>query len=252
MSRDGTLRLLLADDEPLARTLIRRYAGNQSGLEIVAECGTGDELAEALGRVQPDLMLLDIRMPGQDVFSVLEREAARSRPLPSVIFATAYDGYAVRAFDLNAIDYLVKPYSEDRFAEAIRRVRSRQAAERNGDRLERVIRDLGPHPDRLLVPDGRKMVPLAIADIVWIKAEDDYARVFAGGRSYLVSRTLKELEARLDPERFVRIHRSAIVHSSHIREVAAAGGSRYRVRLSDGTDVLVSRQRAPGLKRWML
>jgi len=252
MSRDQTLRLLVADDEPLARDLIRRYATSQPGLEIVAECGTGDELADALGRVRPDLVLLDIRMPGQDVFGVLEREAGGPRPLPPVIFATAYDGYAVRAFDLNAIDYLVKPYSADRFAEAIRRVRSRQVAERSGDRLERVIRDLGPHPDRLLVPDGRRMVPVALADIVWIKAEDDYARVFAGGRSYLVSRTLKELEARLDPERFVRIHRSAIVHTAHIREVAAAGGSRYRVRLSDGTDVLVSRQRAPGLRRWML
>ena len=96
------------------------------------------------------------------------------------------------------------------------------------------------------------MVPIAIADIVWIKAEDDYARVHASGRSYLVSRTLKDLEARLDPERFVRIHRSAIVQASHIREVAAEGGSRYRVRLSDGTNVLVSRSRAPELKRWMI
>jgi two-component system LytT family response regulator len=246
------LRLLVADDEPLARDLVRRYAIGQPGLDVVAECGTGDELADALARVQPDLVLLDIRMPGRDVFGVLEGEAAGPRPLPAVIFATAYDSYAVRAFDLNAIDYLVKPYTEDRFAEAIRRVRTRQAADRPGDRLARVIRDLGPRPDRLLVPDGRKMVPLAIADIVWIKAEDDYARVYAGGRSYLVSRTLKDLEVRLDPERFVRIHRSAIVHASHIREVVAAGGSRYRVRLSDGTDVLVSRSRSPGLKRWML
>jgi len=246
------LTLLIADDEPLARDLVRRYATSQAGLEIVAECTTGDELADALARQRPDLLLLDIRMPGRDVFGVLEREAAGPRPLPAVIFATAFDNYAVRAFDLNAIDYLVKPYTEDRFAEAIRRVRSKQAVDRSTDRLERVIKDLGTHPDRLLVPDGRKMVPLAIADIVWIKAEDDYARVFASGRSYLVSRTLKELEIRLDPERFARIHRSAIVQTSHIREVIAAGGSRYRVRLSDGTDVLVSRSRAPGLRKWML
>jgi two-component system LytT family response regulator len=247
-----TLRLLVADDEPLARDLVRRYVAIQPGLAIVAECGSGDELAAALGAMRPDLVLLDIRMPGRDVFGVLEHEASGPRPLPPVIFATAFDGYAVRAFDMNAIDYLVKPYTAERFAEAIRRVRSRQAADRTQERLARVIRDLGSHPDRLLVPDGRKMVPLAIADIVWIKAEDDYARVFAGGRSYLVSRTLKELEVRLDPARFVRIHRSAIVHTPHIREVAAAGGSRYRVRLSDGTDVLVSRQRAPELRRWIL
>jgi two-component system, LytTR family, response regulator len=251
MSRDR-LSLLIADDESLARDLVRRYAASQSGLEIVAECSSGDELADALRNARPDLMLLDIRMPGRDVFEVLAHEASANRELPSVIFATAFDGYAVRAFELNAIDYLVKPYTADRFAEAIRRVRTRQAADHAEERLARVVRDLGPHPDRLLVPDGRRMVPLAIADIVWIKAEDDYARVFAGGRSYLVSRTLKELETRLDAERFVRIHRSAIVQTSHIREVVAAGSSRYRVRLSDGTDVLVSRSRAPELRKWKL
>jgi two-component system LytT family response regulator len=245
------LRLLIADDERLARDLVRRYASRQPGLEVIAECGTGDELADALGRARPNVVLLDIRMPGTDVFAVLEAEAAGPRPLPSVIFATAYDSYAVRAFEMNAVDYLVKPYTEDRFAEAIRRVRSRQA-DRTSEGLVRVIRDLGPRPDRLLVPDGRKMVPLAIADIVWIKAEDDYARVHAGGRSYLVSRTLKDLEGRLDPERFVRIHRSAIVQAAHIREVAAESGSRYRVRLSDGTSVLVSRTRTPQLKKWIL
>ena len=102
------------------------------------------------------------------------------------------------------------------------------------------------------MPDGRKMVAIAIDDIIWIKAEDDYARIHTSARSYLISRTLKDLESRLDPDRFVRLHRSALVQASHIREVAAEGGSRYRVRLSDGTNVLVSRTRAPELKRWMI
>jgi two-component system, LytTR family, response regulator len=251
MSREP-LRLLIADDEPLARDLVRRYAQHHTGIDVVAECRTGDELATALGRVQPDVALLDIRMPGTDVFTVLEREAARSRTLPAVIFATAFDSYAVRAFELNAVDYLVKPYTEERFAEGLRRVRSRQMSGPAADGLARVIRDLGSRPDRLLVPDGRKMVPLMLADIVWIQAEDDYARVHAGGRSYLITRTLKELESRLDPERFVRIHRGAMVQASHIKEVTVEGGSRYRVRLSDGTSVLVSRARAPELKKWKL
>lgn len=250
MSPDA-LRVLVADDEPLARALIKRYAALQTEVTVVVECATGDELATALASVQVDVALLDIRMPGTDVFTILERESAVPRPLPPIIFATAYDRYAVRAFEMNAVDYLVKPYSEDRFAEALRRARSRQSAG-GGDGLARVIRDLGPKPTRLLVPDGRRMVPIAIDDIVWIKAEDDYARVHAGGRSYLITRTLKELEARLDPERFVRIHRSAIVQAAHIREVVAEGGSRYRVRLSDGTSVLVSRTRAPGLRRWRI
>jgi two-component system LytT family response regulator len=251
MSRD-ILRLLIADDEPLARALARRYASAQPDVDVVSECASGDELARALPEVRPDVALLDIRMPGADVFSVLERVVSQSDRLPAVIFATAYDSYAVRAFDLNAVDYLVKPYTVDRFAEGLRRARSRQGSPRPNEGLARVIRDLGPRPDRLLVPDGRRMVAVAIDEIIWIKAEDDYARIHTATRQYLISRTLKDLEGRLDPDRFVRLHRSALVQASHIREVVAEGGSRYRVRLSDGTNVLVSRTRAPELKRWMI
>ena len=247
MSPDRALRLLIADDEPLARDLLRRYIGAVPGLTLVCECESTDDVEAGLARARPDVALLDIRMPGPDLFDVLGRAAAAA-PLPPVVFATAYDGYAVRAFEMNAIDYLVKPYSEDRFVEAIRRVRHRQ----DGPALARALRDLGPRPDRLLVPDGRRMVPIQIADIEWIKAEGDYVRVFAGGRGYLVGRTLKELEARLDPAQFVRVHRSALVQTSHIREVRAEGSSRYKVRLSDGTTVIVSRSRAPELKRWMI
>lgn len=248
------LRLLIADDEPLATDLLRRYAAAVPELDLVCECGTTGEVAAGLTRQRPDVALLDIRMPGTDIFDVLSIAASQG-PLPSIIFATAYDGYAVRAFEMNAIDYLLKPYTEDRFVEAIRRVRDRrQERHDRGDAgaLERALRDLGPRPDRLLVPDGRKMVPIQMDDIEWIKAEGDYARVFAGGRGYLVARTLKDLEARLDPARFVRVHRSALVQASHIREVRAEGNSRYKVLLSDGTTVIVSRSRAPGLKRWMI
>ena len=253
-----TLRLLLADDEPLARELVRGYSHAQDGLEVVSECATGDELADTLASHRPpaipgiDVALLDIRMPGADVFDVLAREAAAHNRLPSVIFATAYDTYAVRAFDLNAVDYLLKPFTEERFAEAIRRVRSRRDRSSPQTALAAVIRDLGPRPDRLLVPDGQRIVPVAVADICWIKAEGDYVRIYSGGRSFLVNRTLKEIEARLDATKFIRIHRSAVVHSAHIQEVRVAESGRYRVQLSDGTTLLVSRTRAPELKRWIL
>lgn len=245
------MRRLLRELDALARELLREYVRAVPGLAIVCECTSGDEVAEGLMREPVDVALLDIRMPGADVFSVLAQAASR-RPLPPVIFSTAYDRYAVRAFELNAVDYLVKPYAGERFAEAIRRVRQSRVDEQSQKGLERVIRDLGPRPDRLLVPDGRRMVPLEVASIGWIKAEGDYARVYAGGRSYLVSRTLKDLEGRLDPVQFLRIHRSAIVQTSHIREVRPEGSSRYRVVVDDGTTLIVSRSRVPELKRWML
>ena len=251
------LRLLIADDEPLARELLRRYIEQTPGVELVRECRDADEVAAALRAERPDVALLDIRMPGADIFDVLA-EALEAGPLPAVIFATAFESNAVRAFEMNAVDYLVKPYSEQRFGEAIRRVRDRRAtgsardAAAAQDGLVRALKDLGPRPDRLLVPDGRRLTPIAVADITWIKAEGDYARVFAGGRGYLVTRTLKDLEARLDPAQFLRIHRSAMVQAAHIRAVRAQGSSRYRVTLSDGTQVVVSRSRAPALKRWIL
>src|SRR5262249_54146199 len=159
--------------EPLARELVRGYAASLGTIDLVAECASGDELGDVLPRAKPDVALLDVRMPGTDVFVVLASQPPGS--LPAVIFATAFDTYAGRAFELNAVDYLGKPYSAERFGEAIRRVRDRRT-----DGLEHLIRDLGPRPDRLLVPDGRRMTPVAIVAISWIKAEGDYARIHAG------------------------------------------------------------------------
>jgi two-component system LytT family response regulator len=250
VSRDR-LRLLVADDERHARALVRRYAADLPGVEIAGECDSGDGLAAAVASLRPDALLLDVRMPGRDVFEVLAAQEASGLPLPGVIFATAYDTYAVRAFELNAVDYLVKPYPRERFLDAIERVRQRRTADER-DGLTHVIRDLGLRPDRLLVPDGRRMVPLALADIVWIKAEGDYSRVYTKERSYLVSRSLKDLESRLDPASFLRLHRSTIVQASHIAEVRSAGSARYRMRLDDGTTVIVSRSRARELKNRIL
>jgi two-component system LytT family response regulator len=241
------LRLLVADDERHARALVRRYAEDAPQVEIVGECESGDDLAASVRDLHPDALLLDIRMPGRDVFDVLASAETAGAALPAVIFATAYDTYAVRAFEMNAVDYLVKPYPRERFLAAVARARTRRDG-RERDGLARVIRDLGPRPDRLLVPDGRRMVPLAVADIVWIKAEGDYARVHTRTRNYLVSRSLKDLESRLDPATFLRLHRSTIVQTSHIVKVRPAGSARHHLTLDDGTTVIVSRSRARGLK----
>jgi DNA-binding LytR/AlgR family response regulator len=241
------LRILIADDEELARSLLRGYLRNARAVTVVDECANGNELAAALARGGVDLALVDVQMPGPMVFDVL---SAR-RELPCVVFTTAFDQYAVRAFELNAVDYLLKPIAESRLAHAIERVRERQERSAPVD-LQRLLRDLGPRPDRLLVPFRDALVPIAMADILWIKAEGDYARIHTAERGYLVTRTLNELEERLDRAHFLRIHRSAIVRTDRIAAVKGEGSSRYRVVLQDGTELIVSRTRAPMLKRWMI
>jgi len=238
------MRLLLADDEVPARRLLRSYAARQPGVEVVAECVDGDELLPALAAERPELAILDVRMPGRDVFAVLA-EAQAGGFLPLVVFASAYDRYAVRAFELNAVDYLLKPFSEQRFAEALGR-----AARRGGSEgLRQLASDLGPRPARLLVRERGRDVPVPVEDIAWIGAEGDYARLHTGGRSHLVSRTLVELAERLDPAEFVRIHRSTIVRWQRVREVRSDGSGRYRVVLDDGTSLPLSRGRAAELRR---
>ncbi|HYC93106.1 MAG TPA: LytTR family DNA-binding domain-containing protein [Thermoanaerobaculia bacterium] len=225
---------------------MRRYGRKHADVEIVAECRDAEELQRTLETTEADVLLLDVRMPGPDVFSILDGRDA----LPLVIFATAYDGYALRAFEVNAVDYLLKPFSEERFAAAIEKARQRRGG--GNANLARLLRDLGPRPDRILVPHRDSLVPVAVSDIIWIKAEGDYARIHTRGRSYLIARTLNELEEKLDPMQFLRIHRSAIIRTDKIREVTGEGSARYRVVLEDASTLIVSRSRAPQLKRWML
>jgi two-component system LytT family response regulator len=250
MSPDS-LRLIVADDEALARMLARQYVARVPDVEIVAECADTGELEVALSRQQANAALLDIRMPGRDVFDVLS-DAARRGPLPPLIFATAYDRYAVRAFEINAVDYLVKPFTQSRFAEALTRVRERRRSGAQSGDIPRLLRDLGRRPDRLLVPDGSRIVPLPVSSITWIKAEGDYARIHSGGKSYLVYRTLTDLEGRLDSTEFLRVHRSAIVRVDQITELQAADSGRYGLTLADGTRLIVSRGRGAALKKLML
>jgi two-component system LytT family response regulator len=249
------LRLLIADDEPLARALVRRYAQARPGLAIAAECADGDELAAVLAanndqratNNECDVLLLDIVMPGRNVFDVLASRPAAQLPL--VIFTTAFDRYAVRAFEVNAVDYLLKPLTAERLDAALARARERRPA----PDLVRLARDLGTRPERILVPHRGRMVPVPVADIAWIKAEGDYVRIHTGdGRSYLVTRTLGEMEKRLDPSLFLRIHRSAIVRIDAIRSVQGEGSARLSVLLHDRTRLIVSRARSPQLKRWMI
>jgi two-component system LytT family response regulator len=158
----------------------------------------------------------------------------------------------LRAFEMNAVDYLLKPFTQARFRAAMDRVQDRRRAGTPAHGLSTLLRDLGARPERLLVPQGKRMVPLALADITWIKAEGDYARIHSKSGSYLVYRTLTELEAKLDPAQFLRVHRSTIVRLGGIVEVQAADNSRYRVTLADGTTLIVSRSGAAALRSLIL
>jgi two-component system LytT family response regulator len=246
------LAVVIADDEPLGRRLMKQLLAGVADVRLIGECASGDELAATLARDRVDTLLLDVCMPGRDVFDVLE-ERVRLAPedMPAVVFTTAYERYAVRAFDLNAADYLVKPLTAGRFTAAMARARQR-AADRAAAAgiVRRVARDLGSRPTRLLVPELGKMVPVEVDAVDWIQAEGDYARLHAGGKSYLLARGLTDLERRLDPDRFLRIHRSAIVNADRIVDVTPEGSSRYSVRLTDGTRLIVSRGRAGCLSGW--
>ena len=243
------IRALIVDDEPLARRGIRQLLEPCPDIDIVGECRNGREALTALDTLAPDLVFLDVQMPELDGFEVVRaRGAAR---MPHVIFVTAYDEFAVRAFEAHALDYLVKPLNETRFAAALERVRERM---RFTEALEltRKISDLLATHDRRgdLAPAKRIVVPTATGDLVldveeidWIQADDYYAAVHARGRRHLIRESLASLEQRLDANRFVRVHRSAIVRLEQVREMRSTAGGESALVLRDGTRVPVSRRR---------
>lgn len=257
------IRCLIVDDEPLARRGIRQLLEPNADVQVVGECRNGRETLAALDTLAPDLVFLDVQMPELDGFDVVRaRGPAR---MPFVIFVTAYDEFAVRAFETHALDYLVKPLNEARFAAALDRVRERmrfaealELTRRIGDLLAAHDRRGDKHADvadasargPALVPTRRLVVPTATGDLVldvdeidWIQAEDYYAAVHARGRRHLIRESLASLAQRLDPDRFVRVHRSAIVRLDRIREMRSAGAGESLVVLRDGTRVPVSRRR---------
>lgn len=239
MSDTQSLRVIVVDDEPLARAIVREYLGAHPGVEIVAECGNGFEAVKAVSELAPDLMFLDVQMPKLSGFEVLELVG---RQVP-VVFTTAYDQYALRAFDVHAVDYLLKPFSETRFAEALSRARARlQAPER--DAVEALVSHArgrqGPL-ERVLIRDGSQVHVLPVDRIDYVEAQDDYVSFKCEGRQYLKDQTMGSIEAAMDPARFVRIHRSYLLNIERIARVELyAKDSRVAI-LRDLTRLPVSR-----------
>lgn len=255
------LRVVIADDEPIARRGLRSML-TECGVAVLAEAGDGRSAVTAIERERPDAVFLDVQMPeltGFDVLTELRTRSAGAMALPLVVFATAYDDFAVRAFEVHAVDYLVKPFTDVRVHAAVGRLRevvgTRRADELH-DRLEALLASLGGAPGaspaaaaapaydaRLVIPERGRTVVVPVGEVSWIEADDYYVTVHAAGRRHLWRESLAALEQRLDPRRFVRVHRSAIVNVDRVREVEHGRDGRATIRLDGGARVPVSRTR---------
>jgi two-component system, LytTR family, response regulator len=243
------LRTLIADDEPLARKRLRQLLSADQEIEIVAECRNGSEVVSALQSKQVDIVFLDIQMPGNTGFEVIEKVGPRN--MPTTVFVTAHNVYAVEAFDVHALDYLIKPISEERLAIALERVKGQFAAKSAltvHAQFESFLQSVRPggsevrtYPRRLLVPNGAEGFFLAVSDIEWIEAADDYACIHSGGKTYTLRDTIKQLITTLDPAQFVRIHRSAIVNVDFASKVLRDGRTESWLVLSSGQRLKMSK-----------
>lgn len=241
------IRVLIVDDEAPARSKVRRLLRPHADLELVGEASTGTEAIRLARETRPDLILLDVQMPAPDGLGVVRELQKAGAPVPYVVFLTAYDAYAVQAFELHAVDYLLKPFDAARFDHAVERARAAilTRAEPLDDRLARLIEALRapePYMDRLLVRQGQKSVLLRIADVDWIEAAQNYVILHSAGTQYMVRGTLQELEARLDPARFARVHRSRIVNLDRVQELHPWSHGDVQLVLVDGTRLMLSRR----------
>ena len=245
-----TLRTLIADDEQLARERLRYLLANDTDVRVDAECRTGKEVIEKLKGSEFDVLFLDIQMPGRGGFDVIEQVGIENMPI--TVFVTAHTQYAIRAFEVSALDYLTKPVEVDRLRSTLARVRERMAARsalNSRERwmsavlnLENLLISKTEYPSRLLVPNGTsKDSMVQVEDIDWIEAADYYACLHVGPKSYMLRETIKELATTLDPKTFVRIHRSVIVNVGRVSEILREGRSEGAVILSDGRRLRMSK-----------
>jgi two-component system, LytTR family, response regulator len=250
-----TIRAVIVDDEPLARRRIRSLLEEAEDVEVLAECANGREAIRAIGESPPDLLFLDIQMPELDGFDVLQAIGVGHAPV--VIFVTAYDQFALRAFEAHALDYLLKPFDDERFEAALERARERIRQQQGGDLdrrlrafLEEVRGDRG-YLQRLVVPSGHRSVFIRMEEIDWIEAERNYIRLHVGGRAYLLRENMSRIESALDPAKFCRIHRSTIVNIDRIQAVESLFRGEYLVVLHDGTKLTSGRSYRPNLHNLM-
>ncbi len=244
MSQQARIRAVIADDEDLARQIIREMLQKHPEVEIVGECSNGFDAVRMIGELSPDLLFLDIQMPKLDGFEVLELIADNI----AVIFATAYDEHALRAFEYHAVDYLLKPFRADRFEAALERAKERIGKKMfaTAEQLSAAARNPGQYVERIIVKDGTRVQIIPVEKLDYAEAQDDYIGLASQGKQYLKQQTISSLEMALDPKNFVRIHRSYVVNLERVTRLEPYGKDTHVVILNDGTRLPVSRN---GLKR---
>lgn len=267
MTATAPIRVLVVDDEPAAREGLLHLLATDPEVTVVGECVNGREAVAALRGTDADVLFLDVQMPGLDGFGVLR--AVGVDRVPVVVFVTAYDQYAIRAFEVHALDYLLKPFSDERFHEALARAKEHVRQGKLGllgRRLAALVAELdapaaaepaasapppGKYLDRLVIKSGGRVTLLRVSDIDWIDAEGDYVRVHVGRQWHLLRETMKNLESQLDPHRFVRIHRSTIVNLERVKELQPFFRGEYVLVLNEGTTLKLSRGYREHLERML-
>ena len=230
------LRLLIVDDEPLIRAGLRENLSAISGIEVIGECGSGEDAVESILAQSPDLVLLDIQMPGCSGLEVVRRVGPAR--MPAVIFVTAYEEYAIKAFEMNAVDYLLKPFDEDRLKSSIARTRERIAAREQSllaSQLQNLLESHGRRwPERLVVRNGERYEFVSLDSVDWIDSANNYVELHCGPRTHLLGEALSSLEKRLNPDKFLRVHRCHLVNISRIVAVYPVVNGTYEIELRSG------------------
>ncbi len=244
------IRTLIVDDEPLARERIQLMLKNEPDVEITGECGSGSQAVSLIEELSPDLVFLDIQMPEMDGFEVLKEIAPLRAQMPAIIFVTAYDQYAIRAFDVHALDYLLKPFNHERFQAALNRVREQikkdgGESDRRADSLSALLSDLQmkkQYLEKLVIKSSGRVYFLKTDQIDWIEAAGNYLKLHVGKETHLLRETMNGIETKLDPVKFPRINRSAIINAERIKELFPLFNGDYTLYLKDGTELIVSRK----------
>jgi len=256
MRAAAAIRTLVVDDEQLARERLRGFLAELRDVEVIGDAANGVEALQLIAETRPDLVFLDVQMPGMDGFEVLK---ALSAPPPYVVFATAYDEYAIRAFEVQAVDYLLKPFARARVQEAVARVRARRASTPTAADLEAVLRRLEErrriHVTQVPVHSGRRILVLPVDDVLWFGVEHRLVYAHTVERGFMTNYTLRELEERLDADTFFRAHKSSLVNLKHVQEIQPWFGGRHKLVMRDQahSEVALSRTQARALRarlRW--